>query len=379
MLRFSYSPQAPSFKKCLRKLAADFDRYQKQIAQFPFTQLPWQNQTALAKIKPSPHYETIVIAGIGGSSLGAKTIITSLGNAKIQILFIDNVDPDFVASKLQKCNLKRTLFLLISKSGETIEVLSLAAIFYSRVKSAKHFLIITDNSKSSLGRFGAARSIPSIKSPAEIPGRFSALSVVGLLPAALTGIKIEKIIDGARNASARSAFTLACHQYLHYMQKKNIAVIFPYGERLNDAADWYIQLLSESIGKSKRVGITPLKATGVKDQHSQLQLFLDGPDDKFFIFIKGQNSERDHNIPGKKYTLQKLFDAEYHGVIEAFKKRKKPFVEISFPHLSAEIIGELLFFLELEIAFLGSLFKINIQNQPAVELSKKAARLILSR
>jgi glucose-6-phosphate isomerase len=134
--------------------------------------------------------------------------------------------------------------------------------------------------------------------------------------------------------------------------------------------DWYIQLLSESIGKSPKVGITPIKAIGVKDQHSQLQLFLDGPKDKFFIFLKHDGQYGDLKIPGERYKLSDLFNAEYEGVKAAFRKKKIPYFEIRFPVHSPEIIGELLFFFELQVAFLGLLFGINFENQPAVELSK---------
>lgn len=376
MLNFRYSRLPARFSEQIKKCVADFPKHRTSIETLPLTRLPWQ--TSEIEIPRVPNnYPTIVIVGIGGSSLGAKTLISALGSKGKEVLFLDNVDPHFINEQLAQLNLRRTLFVLISKSGETIEVLSLAAILYARIKSAHNFLIITDNKKSALGIFGTTHQIPCITSPSNIPGRFSVLSAVGLVPAQLAGLPIKKIIDGARRTSFKNAYTLACHQYLHFTQKKNIVVIFPYAERLSDFVDWYIQLLAESVGKSKKIGITPVKAMGVRDQHSQLQLFLDGPNDKFFIFIKAQQQEHDVRIPGKRYTLKNLFDAEYKGVLHAFAKRKKPFVEISFSSLSEEIIGQLLFFLQLQISFLGSLFGINIENQPAVELSKLETQRIL--
>jgi glucose-6-phosphate isomerase len=116
----------------------------------------------------------------------------------------------------------------------------------------------------------------------------------------------------------------------------------------------------------------------VKDQHAILQLFLDGPDDKFYIFVKPEKSHHDVRIPGSRFSLQKLFDAEYLGVKSAFEKKKKPFLEISFPSISESTLGEFFFFFELEVAFLGSLFKVNYENQPAVELSKRITRSLLA-
>ena len=378
MLQANYSRHSPGFMRRLKKLAAAFGEHRSAVLRHAFTRLPWEDLAALSHFKLPKKIKTIVIVGIGGSSLGAKTILSALSVSKIAVCFLDNVDPDFVHERLATLDLKSSFFLLISKSGETIEVLSLAAILISKISTASNFLIITDASSSPLARFGMQHKIQLLQSPHNIPGRFSALSVVALLPALLTGIPIRKVQNGAGAASWKKAYELACYQYLHSIHKKPMTVIFPYGERLSNFADWYIQLLAESIGKSKLVGITPIKALGVKDQHSQLQLFLDGPDDKFFIFIKPQHPASDIKIPGKRFSMSELFTAEYEGVKKAFSERKKSFLELSFTAITPEALGELLFFFELEIAFLGSLFKVNPENQPAVELSKRATQSILA-
>lgn len=340
-----------------------FAHYRPRILHFPFTRLPWLESKTLDRLHLPKKFERICVVGIGGSCSGAKALASAL--EKTNIVFLDNIDPDFVETKLKSMNFKKTLFILISKSGETTEIISLASLVFSRIASPDNFLVITDSDKSSLGKFARKNRIPVFQSPADVPGRFSVLSIVGLLPTALAGISTQEILNGAKQVEWKSAFQLAYHQYCQFLEKKNICVFFPYSEKLSDFADWYIQLLAESIGKSKRVGITPLKALGVKDQHSQLQLFLDGPDDKFYILLKPKKSHA--KIP----KLSKLFNAEYEGTKKALMKKNRMFVEISFPAISAEILGALFFFFELEIAFLGSLFKVNIENQPAVELGKK--------
>lgn len=339
-----------------------------------FEELPWQKPDFSGAPDPG-RFKAIAVIGIGGSSLGAKALTSALG--KRAIIYIDNSDPDFVLTELKKLPLKSTLFMIISKSGETIETNSLAFLVYSKVKSPRNFVVITDSDTSALGAFARKRGIPVLRSPAKVPGRFSVLSVVGLFPAASSRINIAEVLAGARKASRARARTLAKMQYRHYKKGKNIAVIFPYSEALSAFSDWYIQLLAESIGKSKNIGITPIKAIGAKDQHSQLQLFLDGPDDKFFIFIKLKSGAPKTRIPNQRYTLQQLFDAEYRGVIGAFRKRKKPFIEIKIPKISAQTLGELLYFFEMEVAYLGDLFKVNTENQPAVELSKRITKHLI--
>ncbi|MBI4994057.1 hypothetical protein HZC21_00205 [Candidatus Peregrinibacteria bacterium] len=363
-------------------MSNDFQKHRDNIVRMPCLALPWGNLDSLKNIKLNKKITTICVVGMGGSSLGAKALITAVkcprdAESSVKCIFLDNIDPDFVNETLSQIDLKKTLFLLISKSGETIEIISLALILFSKIKSAENFIVITDDIKSSLAEIAKKRGIDILQSPKNVPGRFSVLSVVGLLPAALAGIPVQKVLAGAQKASWLKAYDLACKQYEYFRKGKFITVIFPYCENLNFFADWYIQLLSESIGKSNAIGITTVKAIGAKDQHSQLQLFLDGPDDKFYIMIPPPSTKNDIKISSKSFTLNDLFNAEYESSKKAFRKKKKPFAEISFKEITPETLGEAFFFFELEIAFLGSLFGINIQNQPAVELSKKYAKSIL--
>jgi glucose-6-phosphate isomerase len=286
-MKISYSSHDKLFKKKLEGLLRSFSGNRGKILRSAFTALPWANVDFLSSLKKSS-FKKIAIVGIGGSSLGLKALSQSL-NKDDSVIFLDNVDPDFLESQFKKLKLKQTLFVLISKSGSTIEVLSISKWLIKKVGAARNFIAITDNEDSPLGRLAKKHKIPVFHSEKEIPGRFSVLSIVGLLPAVLLGIHPNKLLEGAREASWPAAYTLACYQYLHFIKGKNITVLFPYCESLSTFADWYIQLLSESIGKTKKIGITPIKAIGVKDQHSILQLFLDGPDDKFYIFIKPES------------------------------------------------------------------------------------------
>lgn len=366
-------PEAPSksrFKELLRR----FPQHRKRALGFPFAQLPWADPSTFAALRLGKKFSRLAVAGMGGASLGAKALLRGLGKNAV---FLDNADPDFIHAVLKNLNLKKTLFLLISKSGETIEINSLGRLLFKKLPSPGNFLAITDLPDCELGTFAAAHRIPVLRSPANIPGRFSVLSLVGLLPAALGGVHVRNLLSGAQKTHWKSAYELAAMQYLHARRGRNITVFFPYGEAFSALADWYIQLLAESIGKSPNAGLTPVKAMGVKDQHSQLQLFLDGPDDKFTIFLKTDASLHDEKIPGRKFSLKQLFDAQYEGVQRAFARRKKPFAQLTIPALDEAHLGELFFFLELEVAFLGSLMGVNIENQPAVELSKKITKSLL--
>lgn len=373
-MKITYSPHNKPFKTKLEKLLRSFSSKRNKVLRKSFASLPWANLKPFLNLKKNA-FKTFLIVGIGGSSLGLKALVEGLSTKK-SVIFLDNTDPVFVNDQLKKITPKKTLFILISKSGETIEVLTLSKILL-KFKAQHNFLVITDNKESSLGKLAKRNKIQIFTSPKNVPGRFSILSVVGMLPAILMGIEAEKTLKGAQKTGWTSAYTLACYQYLHYLHNKNITVIFPYCERLSTFGDWFVQLLSESIGKAKKIGITPIKAIGVRDQHSILQLFLDGPTDKFFIFIKPTSSLKGTKVPGEPYTFENLFDCEYEGVKQAFVKKNLPFAEIIIDELTPQTLGELFFFFELEIAFLGNLFKINIENQPAVELSKHITKQLL--
>ncbi|MFA6550741.1 MAG: glucose-6-phosphate isomerase, partial [Candidatus Gracilibacteria bacterium] len=210
-------------------------------------------------------------------------------------------------------------------------------------------------------------------------------------------IDINKILKGAISAknifektpNTHPASILAEMQFKTYTkQKKPITVIFPYSKKLNSFADWYIQLLSESIGKNEKIGPTPLKAIGVTDQHSQLQLFMDGPNNKFIIFIEIENFENKIKISGeslKNSTLSylqnvemgQLLNAEKRAIEEAFNKKGRPSITLKLNKLNEENIGSLIYIFELQVALLGEIFNVNAFDQPGVELGKKLTKKYL--
>ncbi|MBP9717797.1 hypothetical protein KBD59_00680 [Candidatus Gracilibacteria bacterium] len=349
-----------------------------EILKYAFAQLPHGSHTELKKqlsaYKNIPH---LCIVGLGGSSLGTKMLFQALDTQ--EVTFLDNVDPFFVRQQLAqlKKRSKETLFLCISKSGETIEVTSLFHILWKQFGSSSQFMIITDEPGSTLGKLAAQYALPVFTSPHDVPGRFSILSSVGIIPALLKKINVIELLEGAQNASYDIAARIAAHQYTHAISGRRIIPVFTYAQRLSSFVDWYIQLLAESIGKTTEIGFTPLKAMGVKDQHAQLQLFLDGPDDKFTIFIKPIPDEPSIPVPTKNYSLNELFQYEYEGVVSAFKKRKRPCVEIALTTMNAKELGELILTVELSVACLGILYGIDFQNQPAVELSKNVTKKML--
>lgn len=344
-------------------------------------------------------YKHIVVLGIGGSALGAiclKQSLTHLFNGASAkhgtpgLYILDNIDPILIKELEDVIDLPETLFIVITKSGTTTETMS--QYFYFRKKTdlkkldpKKHFVFITDPEKGHLREIANKENIPTFVIPENVGGRFSVLTAVGLLPAALIGINIQKLIIGAKSTSENLAFRLAKTQFELAKKGKTINVLMPYSQKLISLADWYKQLLAESIGKKHNnkgkianVGITPISALGVTDQHSQLQLYNDGPNDKLIIFLEVENHGPKLPIPGQKFTFNQLIDAEKRATEDSLTKSKRPNVTIKIKEVNEETLGELFMLFECSIAFLGEFFEINAFDQPGVELSKKLTKKYLT-
>ncbi len=362
-------------------------------------------------------YREIVVLGIGGSALGARCIGQALGklfekdNSKTRLTVLDNIDPVLLSEFEQSVDLRRTLFLVVTKSGGTAETLAQFLYFKNRIVSKKldwkkHFVFVTDPDGGLLRKLaGQTPGLPVFPVPQKVGGRFSALTVVGLLPAALAGFKIDNILTGARKGRTESlksntvlnpAWRLALTQYLLYKKGKSITVFWPYAQKLRGLADWYGQLLAESIGKKfdrkgrrVEVGITPVAALGASDQHAQNQLYNEGPNDKLFLFLEVARPETDLKIsrdvnwhpPELSYlenlSFNRLLLKELEGTFKALVKQNRPSVKITLDKLDAESLGQLLVILEMSVAYLGELFGIDAYDQPGVELSKKLTRAML--
>jgi glucose-6-phosphate isomerase len=358
-------------------------------------------QTNLKSIKNK--FSHIVILGIGGSSLGGRMLVDSLSyNHGKKIIFLENIDPYEIDGITKRLPLINTLFLVISKSGNTPE--TLAQFFHFKkclrevgVKPQQNMILITDPKSGSLREAIEMDHYIGFDVPEEIGGRFSVLTAVGLVLAYLIDIDISKLLQGAGatlsqiyQAEPRECipYILACTQYHEYLNGKKIHVLMPYCERLKSFGSWYTQLLSESIGKTPQVGLTPIAAMGTTDQHSQLQLFQDGPKDKLIMFLHLNYHGKRVEIPDNhfsalsylnKHTFNELMDAEYMGTRDSLSEHKVPNLTLDITELTPFTIGELIMTFELSIAFLGLFFNVDAYNQPGVEESKKKAREYLEK
>ncbi len=363
-------------------------------------------------------YENFVVVGMGGSSLGNQMLHYAFNGiyhnmqSRPKMYFIDNVDPKSTEMLLHSLDLSKTMFNIITKSGSTAETIQNFLLITDMLKkqsldSKEHLVFITDPEKGLLRKLSGEFGVKTFEIPPFVGGRYSVLSAVGLLSAAVEGIDIPVLLRGAElmrlsilNSEPLecSAIVLPIIQYLLFKSKNvNINAMFTYSDGLSYLGQWYRQLLSESIGKrysrdGKEVytGITPLAVRGTSDQHSILQLFLEGPFDKLIIMVapKDYRSELSVNgemindesvdyLRGRKYS--DLIKAEFQGTKAALKKSGRPFVSIELSEIREEEIGKLIYMLEYSVIFLGELLGINPIDQPAVELGKQFTYGIMGR
>jgi len=362
-------------------------------------------------------YRDIVVLAIGGSSLGTICLQQSLKHLfenekhvtespKLHVL--DNIDPVLIHEINDVISLPETLFMVVTKSGTTPETLAQYSYFRDQIdkmhlNAKDHFVFITDPEKGLLRQIANAEQIPCFDVPPNVGGRFSVLTAVGLLPAALIGINIEELIGGARmmrdlflstDPGKNLPFQLAVIQYLLAQKGQHIHVLMPYAQKLIRFADWYKQLLAESIGKTLNdkketvnTGITPVNALGATDQHSQTQLYNEGPYDKLIIFLKVEDFGQDVAIPWilenpttdflKNVSFTKLLHTELEGTARAFTENKRSNITIEINHIDENYLGQLFLLFEGATAFLGEMYGINAFDQPGVERSKIITKELL--
>jgi glucose-6-phosphate isomerase len=338
-------------------------------------------------------FKKIIVLGVGGSSLGAKTI--SAINFQERVEFLESIDPASVSNFFSKIKIKETFFLVISKSGETIETTCQTLILIDLLKKAKvtnfskQFLFITQSLDNNLAKIAKEINCEIYPHDTKIGGRYSAFSVVGMLPALLAGIDIKKVRKGAQKIiknfleSDYIAHNCALQISLYERGFTN-DVLMPYIDKLKNFNDWYRQLWAESLGKNN-FGSTPINSMGTVDQHSQLQLYLEGPKDKFFTFVTSKNHQEDFLIKdlktaktlfgGKK--LSEVLAIEEFTTIEVLNKKKLPIRIIKIDKLNEETLGALMMQTILEIIIIAYSKNINPFDQPAVELRKDLAKLCL--
>ncbi|RUM90999.1 MAG: glucose-6-phosphate isomerase [Thermovibrio sp.] len=358
----------------------------------PFLELPKEEELLKISIVSDNLREkadTLVVVGMGGSSRGAKAVHQAVGRERENLLFIDNIDPNLIDETLKKIDWERTAFAFISKSGRTLETVTAMNVIIEELKRrnlTKGRLVFVGDRGNSFEEISREFDAPFLEIPKEVGGRFSVFTAVGLLPLMFASYDIVKFLDGAYDSvnAPISAFYLAASKYLHYQKGRNISVVMPYSSYMSEFTEWYAQLWAESLGKLGK-GQTPLKAIGTSSQHSILQLFIDGPDDKFYQLFFVNSYPVNLELPEKTYVLpylskkkiSEVMRAEFEGTLFALKRSKRPIVRFELSSLSEYQMGYLLMFYMISVVVMAKLLEINPYGQPAVEIGKKYASEIL--
>ena len=346
-------------------------------------------------------FKDVIILGTGGSSKAGRTFVQiayrTFGRSPKfpKITFLENIDFQDFNDLFKKVNLKKTGVIVISKSGETNETLIQFLVFLSKFKTnfkkeeiQKYFTVITKKENSSLRNLAKSFSIDTIEVDSNLSGRFSAFSPVGLLPAAISGLDIKKINEGALSLLKKSLKKVQTTPFegaaIHFAAQKsriNISVLLTYTERLRNFGYWHEQLMAESLGK-KNSGFTPVHSMGATDQHSLLQLFLEGPKDKLITFINLKKQKDQVKINKnliskiKKFSflknkpLNKLLDFEMEKVCKLLNEYKRPYRIITLNKCGEFEIGYLMMNFMLETITLAYLNNLNPFNQPAIDKGK---------
>lgn len=395
-----------------------------------FSKLLAPMKTQLAEIidyanAVAPKYDNFVVLGIGGSALGPLAVHQALNHYyynelppaqrghRPRFYVMDNIDPVRFNELLQMLEPSKTLFNIISKSGNTSETMAQFLIVRDILRRvcgdsyAEHIVVTTDKEKGNLLSIALKEGYQRFVIPAGIGGRFSELTPVGLLVAAICGIDVNQLLEGAlgmdqwirdsKGVLANPAQLRAALAHLAWQKGKNISVFMPYADGLKTMADWYAQLWAESLGKRLdrqgrvvHVGQTPVKALGVTDQHSQVQLYAEGPDDKVITFVTVEKFKETQVIPtdldlpediqflGGR-TLEELLSAEQKATEYALTLAGRQHQKIMLSSLDAYNVGQLLLLLEWETAYMGELLNINAFDQPGVEEGKNATYALMGR
>lgn len=350
-----------------------------------FAQEPFTASTAEIERFAQKKFSALLILGIGGSTLAPQTLIQALSPQKRPIYFLETPDSAQFHAVLQKVNLPTLGVVVISKSGQTLETLTQFLALLPKLQKTNLCLLAapTDNF---LAKFAAKNQLPFFALPPKIDGRFAACTPVGLLPAALAGLKITQILQGARAVAPQRAFQFARRQTALYRQNKSIAVLCSYSPKLAKFGEWWTQLLAESLGKiasnGKRVGLTPVNSLGPAAQHSSLQLWLAGPRDKFFLFLNVASAQSEVTLgdqlpPEFSFLSGKNFrairQAEFEATTQVLIQAQLPLTKITLSELTEYSLGQLFQFFLLTTYFLGKMLSVEPFGQPAVEAGKKLA------
>jgi len=389
----------------------------RESGEVAFFDLPYRAES-IRRVKDvaamvAGRFAAAVVLGIGGSALGAIAVRTALCHPLYNELSAeqrgaprlyveDNVDPDHLTGLLDVLDPRRTLFIVISKSGSTVETMSQLLLVRSLLggRMKDNVVAITDGKGGSLRPIADAECLASLEVPDGVGGRFSVLSPVGLLPAAVCGIDIDELLAGAEDADKsrcasasveeNDAYMAAAVEYILDKKGHHLSVMMPYSSALRDVADWYRQLWAESLGKNLDAGPTPVRALGVTDQHSQVQLYREGPNDKVFCFLRVEKFNGELEIPAGYpgvdalsyiggHTFNELIEHERIGTTLALTDAARPNYTITLPAVTPYALGQLFHMLEVKTAIAGQLYGIDAFNQPGVEAGKVLAYGLMGR
>jgi len=339
--------------------------------------------------------------GIGGSSLGPSMLISALQKNDTNFYFINNIDSDEITSQLNNINIENSIFYFVSKSGGTAETLASLAIISNILKTKfnvqendlnKYFVFCTDPENGDLKSLSKDLEVETLEVPQNIGGRFSILTHVGLFPALFAGIDINLLWQGAsefKNNPKLLANLFETADYITNLKTKGITqtVMMPYSSKLKEFSSWFVQLWAESLGKKHdldgnivNTGLTPIPGYGATDQHSQMQLFMEGPYDKLMILIEIENFKNDFSLTsdfkGKSFmrlnqkSLSELYKAELHGTMKALKEAKRPFINLKISKLDENTLSQLIMFCQSLTALTGKMINVDPFDQPGVEAGK---------
>jgi|LUMJ01.1.fsa_nt_gb glucose-6-phosphate isomerase len=369
-------------KKVFNSLKSDLDNF--EIPLLESYDKSYKFDFSKTTVKKFSRYRNIVVIGMGGSILGTKSIYSFLRKKiKKNFFFFDNLDSNLHLEFQKIKDIENSCFIVVSKSGNTLETITNLNIIFSRLRPKNKLIFITEIGDNSLMAIANKYNAEIIEHKEFIGGRYSVLSESGMLPAALMGLEVNRFKNLKILIKNKNFVSSLIHNvtsiYTLNTKKISNSVILNYDSSLNDLGFWYQQLVAESLAK-KGKGITPLLSFGPKDHHSLLQLYLDGPKNKFFTFFNSSKKENKYKIGKdditdsmkflKNRSLEFVINAQCNATKNIFKLKKIPFRQITFNKKNEEELGEVFTFFVLETILLARLMNINPFDQPAVEQVK---------